>query len=65
MDQKREIDVLINQKKYPICAYESEEYIQKLASYLNNKYQEFKAKDSYCHLPSEFRNILLEIMLNI
>lgn len=61
MAAKKEIDVLINRKKYTIYAHESEDYVQKLASYLNNKYQELKSQEGYNKMEPELRGIFLEI----
>lgn len=63
MAAKKEIDVLINQKKYTIFAHESEDYVQKLATYLNNKYQELKSQEGYNKMEAELRGIFLEINL--
>lgn len=56
-----DVQVIINGKQYTICGYENEEYLQRVASYINNKYVEFRSMDSYSRLDHEFRNILLEI----
>ena len=61
MAAKKEIDVLIDRKKYTIFAHESEDYVQKLASYLNNKYQELKSQEGYNKMDPELRGIFLEI----
>lgn len=61
MNKKNDIEVLINNKKYVLCGYESEEYLQKVASYINNKYVEFRLKDSYGKLDTDLKNVLLEI----
>lgn len=63
MAAKKEIDVLINQKKYTIFAHESEDYVQKLATYLNNKYSELKSQEGYNKMEAELRGIFLEINL--
>lgn len=52
-------DVIINNKRYTLSGYESSEYLQKVASYINNKHIEFK--DSFKRLDSDMKNILLEI----
>lgn len=44
-----------------MCGYESGEYLQKVASYINNKQNEFKSKDSFRKLEPEMKNILLDI----
>lgn len=61
MKSKNDVEVLINGKKYTICGFESDEYMQKVASYINEKYMEFKKKDYYNTLDLELRNVLLAI----
>lgn len=61
MKTMNDIEVIINGKQYTICGYESEEYLQKIASYINGKYTEFKTKDFYNKLDNDMKNILLEI----
>ncbi len=56
-----DIEVIINNKRYTLRGYESEEYLQKVASYINNKHAEFKKQDFYRMLDAETRNVLLEI----
>ncbi len=56
-----DIEVIINNKRYTLRGYESEEYLQKVASYINNKHTEFKKQDFYKMLDSETKNVLLEI----
>lgn len=56
-----DIEVIINNKRYTLRGYESEEYLQKVASYINNKHAEFKKQDFYRMLDVETRNVLLEI----
>lgn len=61
MNKKNDVEVIINNKRYILCGYESGEYLQKVASYLNNKHVEFKAKDFYRTLDSDMRSILMQI----
>lgn len=56
-----DVEVIINNKRFTLSGYESEEYLQKVASYINSKYLEFKSKDSFGKLDAELHNILLEI----
>ena len=42
MDKKNNVEVIINNKIYTICGFESEEYLQKIASYINVKYNDLK-----------------------
>ncbi|MGN6710968.1 cell division protein ZapA [Anaerocolumna jejuensis DSM 15929] len=61
MNKMNNIEVILNNKKYTLRGYESEEYLQKVASYINNKNSEFKKQDFYKMLDSEMRSILMEI----
>ena len=44
MKNMNDTDVLIDGRKYTICGFESDEYLQKIASYINHKFNEFKKK---------------------
>ncbi|MBH1939729.1 cell division protein ZapA [Mobilitalea sibirica] len=61
MNKFNDIEVIINNKRYTLSGYESEEYLQKVASYINSKHNEFKNKDAYKFLDSDLRNILVQI----
>jgi cell division protein ZapA len=61
MNKMNDIEVIINNKRYNLRGYESEEYLQKIASYINNKHIEFKKQDFYKMLDSEMNDILMEI----
>lgn len=61
MIKYHDIEVIINNKRYTLSGYESEEYLQKIASYINNKHAEFRNKDAYKFLDSELKNILMQI----
>lgn len=61
MKNKNDVEVLINGRKYTICGFESAEYLQKVATYINSKYMEFKDKDYYYSLDMDLRNILLAV----
>lgn len=63
MNKRTDIEVIINNKRYTLGGYESEEYLQKVATYINNKYAELKKQDSYRVLDSDMRNVLLQINL--
>lgn len=54
-------EVLIDGRKYTLCGVESDEYLQKVASYINRKLTEFKKQESYRHMDMELRNVLLAI----
>jgi cell division protein ZapA len=61
MNKMNNIEVIINNKRYTLRGYESEEYLQKVASYINSKHQEFTRQDSFKLLDSEMKSILMEI----
>lgn len=61
MNKMNDIEVIINNKRYNLRGYESEEYLQKIASYINNKHVEFKKQDFYKMLDPEMKNVLMEI----
>ena len=47
MSAKNVIDVIIDGKIYTIGGFESEAYLQKLATYISSKILEFKQDDAY------------------
>ena len=44
-----------------MSGYESEEYLQRVATYINNKLAELKKLDGYARLSQELKSILLEL----
>lgn len=63
MNKKNGIEVIINGKRVSLGGYESEEYLQRVASYLNAKYTELKQMDSYRMLDAEMKNMYLQLNL--
>ena len=61
MKSKNDVEVLINGRKYTLCGFESDEYLQKVASYINSKYAELKQKDYFNTLDLDLKNVLLSI----
>lgn len=61
MSSKNQAEVLIDGKIYTLSGYESEEYLQKVATYINNKLAEFKKLDGYRQQPAEAKSMLLEL----
>lgn len=61
MNRKNDVNVVINNKKYTLSGFESEEYMQKIAAYINGKYAQFRTQDTYRHLDSDMKNILMQI----
>ena len=63
MNMMNDLEVIINNKRSTISGYESEEYLQKIASYLNSKYSDFKTREGYNHLDLDLRNVIMQINL--
>ena len=61
MSSKNKTEVLIHGKIYTLSGYESEEYLQRVATYINNKLAELKKLDGYARLSQELKSILLEL----
>ena len=61
MSSKNKTEVLIDGKIYTLSGYESEEYLQRVATYIKNKLAELKKLDGYARLSQELKSILLEL----
>ena len=61
MSSKNYIDVIIDGKIYNIGGFESEAYLQKVATYINNMILDFKQNESYRIQNMDMQRILLEI----
>ncbi|MDE7367979.1 MAG: cell division protein ZapA [Lachnospiraceae bacterium] len=61
MAQKNDIPVIINGKVYTLSGYESEEYLQSIAMYINNKITECKSSEHYRKLNAEYQGVLLAL----
>lgn len=63
MNNRTETEVIINGKQYSLIGYESEEYLQKVASYINSKYAEVRAQKWYKDMDPDMRSVVLQINL--
>lgn len=61
MTKKNDTEVLIGGRKYTMYGVESNEYLQQVASYINDKIAQFKENDAYQLMDMELRNVLLAI----
>lgn len=61
MSSKTDTEVIIGGKVLTLSGYESEEYLQKVASYINNKIAEYNKNDSYKRLTVDMQNVLLQL----
>ncbi len=61
MSAKTDTEVIIGGKVFTLSGYESEEYLQKVASYINNKVAEYNKIDQFRRQPLDIQNVLLQI----
>ena len=61
MVSEKSAKVLIGGKVYTLSGYESEEYLQKVANYINSKLDEFNAIDDYKRISADLKATLLEL----
>jgi cell division protein ZapA len=61
MSGKTDTEVLIGGKVFTLSGNESEEYLQKVASYINNKINEYAKVDSFTRQPIDTQSILLQL----
>ena len=55
-------EVLIGGKVFTLSGFESEDYLQKVSTYLNHKLDELGASDGYRKQNAETRSILLALL---
>lgn len=58
---KTDTEVIIGGKVFTLSGYESEEYLQKVASYINNKMSEYNKVDSFRRQPLDTQNVLMQL----
>ena len=61
MSAKTSAEVVIGGKVYTLCGYEEEEYLQKVAIYINNKIQELDESEDVKRLSTQMKSTLLEL----
>lgn len=61
MAVKTDTEVIIGGKVFTLSGYESEEYLQKVASYINNKMNEYNKVDAFRRQPFERQSVLLQL----
>lgn len=61
MEKKNFTEVVIDGTIYKLGGYESTEYLQQVAGYINNKITEMKALDGYNHLPTSQKALMMEL----
>ncbi|MBQ8596673.1 MAG: cell division protein ZapA [Lachnospiraceae bacterium] len=61
MSVKTDTEVIIGGKVFTLSGYESEEYLQKVASYINNKMTEYNKVDAFKRQPIDTQNVLMQL----
>ncbi len=61
MSAKTSAEVVIDGKVYTLSGYEGEEYLQKVAAYINSKINEFDALDNTRHLAGNIKSTLIQL----
>ena len=61
MSSKNNTEVIIDGKIFTLSGYESEEYLQKVATYINNKISEFKQDEAYKRQNIDVQKALLDL----
>jgi len=61
MISKNVAEVLIDGKVIRLGGYESAEYLQKVATYINGKIYEFNEIDGYKRQSADYRNLMLQL----
>lgn len=61
MASKNETEVIIGGKVLKLGGYESEEYLQKVATYINSKLSDMNRMESYRRSPVEYQNVLMQL----
>lgn len=61
MSSKTDTEVIIGGKIFTLSGYESEEYLQKVASYISNKIEEYGKIDSFRRQPMDTQSVLMQL----
>lgn len=61
MSEKTSAEVIIGGKVYKLSGYEGEEYLQRVANYINNKINEYDGMDAFRRLPGDMKATLIEL----
>ena len=61
MSPKTDTEVIIGGKVFTLSGYESEDYMQKIASYINGKITEYGKLAGFRRQPLDKQNILLQL----
>lgn len=63
MGTKKSTVVVIDKKEYNLSGFEEEEYLQRVAAYINQKITQMNQEDSYKRIPQDMKNLMLNLNL--
>lgn len=63
MESKKYTEVYIAGKVYTLGGFEEEEYLQKVAAYVNSKVTELRGQQGFLKLNADYQNVLLNLNL--
>ena len=61
MNQKNQMEVLIDGKVYKLSGAEEEMYLQRVAAYLNGKIANLREEDGFSRLSADYQAVLLQL----
>lgn len=61
MTEKTDVQVIIDNKVLTISGYESEDYLQRVAMYINNKIADFNKVDGFKFASKDIQHRLIEV----
>ncbi len=61
MSEKNSAEVIIGGKVYTLSGYEGEEYLQRVATYINNKINEYDAMEAFRRFPTDMKATLIQL----
>lgn len=61
MSEKTSAEVIIGGKVYTLSGYEGEDYLHRVANYINNKLNEFDGIDTFRRLPGDMQATLVQL----
>ncbi len=63
MAEKNFTEVTIAGKIYTLGGYEDEEYLQRIASYVNSKQSELRRMRGFLRQPADYQNVMVQLNL--
>lgn len=61
MSEKASAEVIIGGKVYTLSGYEGEEYLQRVATYINSKINEFESMEGFRRFPVDMKATLIQL----